>query len=319
MGAYRLFLAFCVLYSHVFGGIMGWNIGVVAVISFFVMSGYVMAILVSKHYPAIGDVPAFYKDRAARLFPQYILYMVATLTCVHMIGISDPFLLDTGPLHILLNALILPLGFYMFGLDNALYIPPAWSLGLEFSFYLVFPFFWRFSLPWKYALIIVSLAVAFSALMGLINTDWFGYRLLPGTFFIFAVGSALAKPETIGRYYPLLVLGLGLTALIVVLTNQRLYTLPYNREVMAGIVIGIVIVGALGKRRFSRFDELLSNLSYGVFLNHVLLMWLAKHFGISLFAVPLVSLALAYVTYNLVEKPALRWRHRLRQRSDISL
>jgi peptidoglycan/LPS O-acetylase OafA/YrhL len=51
--------------------LMWWSLGLVllaaAVISFFVICGYVMALLVAKHYPTLSTVPSFYLDRAARL------------------------------------------------------------------------------------------------------------------------------------------------------------------------------------------------------------------------------------------------------------
>lgn len=314
MGAYRLFLAFCVLESHVFGAVMGWDIGVVAVISFLIMSGYVMAMLVGKYYPTIASSPAFYADRAARLFPQYLFYLVAILLCAHFIGLNAPFLYNRGPIYILLNALILPLGFYMFGLNTALYNPPAWSLGLEFCFYLVFPFFWQLPSRWKYVCIALSLVVSIIALTGTINSDWFGYRLLPGTFFIFIIGTALARPDKISRYYPAFIGGLAAVALVVVMADKRLYDLPYTREVLGGIVVGVIVVSFLKSKRFSQIDEFLSNLSYGVYLNHFLVLMLVQHYHLSLFLVPAVSPVLAYVSYNLVEKPALRWRHHLRKK-----
>ncbi|MDR2013974.1 MAG: acyltransferase [Rhodanobacter sp.] len=202
MGAYRLFLAMCVLYSHAFGSIYGWNIGVVAVISFFIISGYVMTLLISRHYTRPHLIGIFYLDRAARLFPQYLFYMVATILCASLFDFTTPYLKDHGQyMYIALNAMILPIGYhFMFGLQHALYIPQAWSLGLEFTFYLFFPIFW-FSVRWlKFVLVMISTGIAIAAFCKVFNTDWFGYRLLPGTFFIFVAGAVLAKPEMITRW-----------------------------------------------------------------------------------------------------------------------
>lgn len=64
MGTYRLFLAFSVLYSHAFGMIFGRSPGVIAVISFFIMSGYLngLVALVASALsadPYCGDVVVF--------------------------------------------------------------------------------------------------------------------------------------------------------------------------------------------------------------------------------------------------------------------
>jgi peptidoglycan/LPS O-acetylase OafA/YrhL len=81
---------------------------------------------------------------------------------------------------------------------------------------------------------------------------------------------------------------------------------------MTGIVIGISTVAFLQQRPFGTIDELLGNLSYGVFLNHFLMIWLADHFSISRLFVPIAALIAAAVSYKLIEEPALRWRRHLR-------
>lgn len=312
MGAYRLFLAFCVLYSHVFGSIFGWNIGVVAVISFFVMSGYVMTFLVSRYYNEPRKIGGFYLDRAARLFPQYLFYLTLTLIFASLFNFTDPFLQSRGPLYITLNATILPIGYYMFGLENALYVPPAWSLGLELTFYLFFPLFWFATRRFKLASIAISVGFGVAALSGMLNTDWFGYRLLPGTFFIFAVGIAFARPQMIGRWYPVAAICLSAIGAVIVFATPSLYSAIYNKEVMTGIVVGVVMVGLLRQKPFGAVDELLGNLSYGVFLNHFLMMWLVDHFSLSRLFVPVAALIAAAISYKLIEAPALRWRRQLR-------
>ncbi|MGJ5136301.1 acyltransferase family protein [Bradyrhizobium oligotrophicum] len=311
MGTYRLLLALCVLYSHVFGQIAGWNIGVVAVISFFIISGYVMSLLIVRHYPDRNDLLRFYADRSARLFPQFLAYLALTLLAMKLVGFTDVFLRDVGPIQIALNALMLPLGFYMFGLEHALIIPPAWSLGLEVTFYIVFPFFLGLQRGAKVMAIAASVVVFCAAFAGFIDTDWFGYRLLPGLFFIFATGSALAQR----KWPPALTLSFACGAMLLLLFLPNMYTKLYNKEVVAGIIVGIPAVYLLGRIPFSSFDELMGNLSYGVFLNHFLLLRVINHFDGSRMLVPLLSLGLAWISYALIERPALQLRRNLRRSS----
>ncbi|MCP1831707.1 peptidoglycan/LPS O-acetylase OafA/YrhL [Bradyrhizobium sp. USDA 4532] len=316
MGTYRLFLAFCVLYAHAFGEIAGWHIGVVAVISFFIISGYVMSLLILKHYTAPTDFARFYLDRAARLFPQYLFYLGLTLLTVKLLGITNIYLQDRGPVYVAANSLILPVGYYMFGLDHALYLPQAWSLGLELTFYLTFPVFWHSPKALKIALACASMLIFAAAIGGIVDTDRFGYRLLPGVFFIFVTGSALAKRE----WTFVSLTGIAtLAAMLLILAMPTLYAVHYNKEVVAGIIVGIPAVYLLSKMRFSGFDELLGNLSYGVFLNHFLLIWIADHFDVSRVLMPFASLAMAWVSYSIIEQPALHLRRRLRDRRALGL
>ncbi len=62
--------------SHAGFRIHGYNPGVVAVISFYLLSGNVMTMLLEKYYKQPSAIPTFYLDRAARLFPQFLFYMV---------------------------------------------------------------------------------------------------------------------------------------------------------------------------------------------------------------------------------------------------
>jgi peptidoglycan/LPS O-acetylase OafA/YrhL len=313
MGSWRFFLAYCVLYTHAFGRVSGFSIGVTAVISFFVMSGYVMALLLNRYYQGPKAIAAFYVDRAARLFPQYLFYVILTLVLSPVFGLPHAYLSNRGLSDIILNVLMLPVGYYMFGVVHQIYVPPAWTLGLEATFYLVFPFFWLLPKRWKYIPIGGSILVFTAAFFGFINTDWYGYRLLLGTFFIFAAGAALADPKAISRNFPKVVMTLSGVAALVTFYSPRLFAFRYNMEVTTGAVIGVGAVTLLRNFRFSAVDEFLGNLSYGVFLNHFLLIFIADRFRINycLF-VPVGSVALSVISYKLVERPALNWRRRLR-------
>lgn len=301
--------------------IAGRNPGVVAVISFFVMSGYVMALLVTKHYPRLMDAPAFYLDRAARLFPQYLFYLgIVVAMALTIGGIKGRFVQIVDLQHIILNALILPTGYFMYdGLDRALYIAPAWSLGLEMSFYLVFPFFWVLPKAAKIIVTAISAGVGVCAFLGVLQTDYFGYRLLPGTLYLFAAGCALAFPNRIGKYYPLLVATGASIALVVALVSPTYYSYGYNLEVTLGTLIGVTAVWLLSKLKFSSLDEFLGNMSYGVFLSHYPLIYVSNRFNIDVWMfVPLGSVVLSFLSYKLVEQPALKLRKRIRERRTVS-
>ena len=68
-----------VVVSHAGVTFAGLNPGVIAVVVFYLISGYVMAALVRGHYLAPPLPLLFYADRAGRIFPQYLFYVVAAL------------------------------------------------------------------------------------------------------------------------------------------------------------------------------------------------------------------------------------------------
>lgn len=320
MGLYRLFLAILVAISHAGIGFYGYNPGVVAVISFYILSGYVMSMLIEKYYKNPSAVPTFYLDRAARLFPQFVFYMVLTSVLIYFLKFDSPFINKLTIDKWLLNFLILPLGFYMYWADGALVIPQTWSLGLESTFYLVIPWILIYcSKRQIYTLACASFCIFLAAYFGKINSDIFGYRLLLGTLFMFLVGWSFFQNDSDSRKFRIIVFLSAGALLLIAFFNKSLYQLPYNKEVLIGLMIGILAVSFIKNFSFSNFDEFLGNLSYGVFLNHFIIIWLMQKFlAVKVFDIwnitilLISSCVLAFGSFLYVERPALRWRHAIR-------
>jgi len=320
MGIYRLALAICVLLYHAGVFFWGQNQGVVAVISFFLLSGFVMTALIRRNYLSPEKIPAFYLDRALRLFPQYLLYLVLTLLLVAIAPPVDPSLQGLTPFKAFLNALMLPLAGYMLGLSDALLIPQAWSLGLESTFYLIIP--WLLVYRFERIAFVCSVCVFVVAYLGFVNTDIFGYRLLPGTLFIFLCGSFLYQTKGKWETVALRAAYVVALALFLLLISTRYFHFPFNREVLAGFLVGLPIVAVLARCKAHALDTTFGNLSYGVFLNHFFLIFVFQNFGIATAtgrgALMLVaaSIGLAWLTFQLVERPTLALRHGLRRNAD---
>lgn len=320
MGLYRLLLAILVALSHAGIGFYGYNPGVVAVISFYILSGYVMSMLIEKYYKHPSAVPTFYLDRAARLFPQFLFYMILASILIYFLKFDSPFINKLTIDKWLLNFLILPQGFYMYWADGALVIPQTWSLGLELTFYLVIPWILiYFSKRQIYILACASSCIFLAAYFGKINSDFFGYRLLLGTLFMFLVGWSFLQNDSGSRKFRIIVFLSAGALLLIAFPNKSLYQLPYNKEVLVGLLIGILAVSTISHLSFSNLDEFFGNLSYGVFLNHFIIIWLMQKFlAVKVFDIwnitilLISSCALAYGSFLLIERPALRWRHAIR-------
>src|SRR5947207_8786691 len=109
MGSLRLVLAAMVLLSHAGVEVYGYNPGVVAVVSFFLLSGYVMTLLIQKHYGSYDRITTFYRDRAGRLFPQFLLYSALTTALLSVIA-SPTFHSQCNAGKVVLTFAMLPLG-----------------------------------------------------------------------------------------------------------------------------------------------------------------------------------------------------------------
>jgi peptidoglycan/LPS O-acetylase OafA/YrhL len=320
MGCYRLFLAILVALSHMGVRWFGYNPGAIAVISFYILSGYFMSLLIAKYYPRPSMIPAFYLDRCLRILPQFLFYLLVASACIYWLKIDSPFTNQLTTTKWLMNFLILPQGFYMYWAEGSVVIPQAWSLGLEMTFYLVIP--WILTSCSKrqiYALSGLSCLVFLAAYCNKINSDYFGYRLLPGTLFIFLIGWSFFQPDRDSRYFRAIVLLSAVLLWFIAYLYKPIYHLPYNKEVLIGLIVSIVTISWIRPLRLSRMDNFCGNLSYGVFLNHYILIWLTQKFfrleqfgPINLALILVISCTVAYGSYYYIERPALAWRHRVR-------
>ena len=320
MGTYRFVLALLVALSHmgvtVFGG---RNLGVVAVISFFLISGFVMTGLVRTHYGQLSDLPLFYLDRAARIFPQYLLFAALALAGKWVVRFESPYLTHPSLWGGLANLTVIPLDFFMYSntIASFMLLPQAWSLGLELTFYLSIPLVLIWG--WRTPLCMLSMAIWLLAAFQVVNTDAWGYRMLPGTLFVFLLGSYVYDQRRMSWYHPAVTVLWVLMAVGVLLWTSHWLAVPYTFEVLLGLLLGVPSLFVLARLPHRSWDDRLGNLSYGLFLSHFLVLWATERAGMSttkpVFQAGMLvaSTVLAYLGYMAVERPVLQWRRRFRR------
>ncbi len=317
MGALRFLLAFSVLISHLGIRINGLTPGVIAVIVFYLIAGHVVARLwrTWRHQP--DGCGRFYRDRAWRILPQYTAALLFA-TLIWAGGAQSPFIANRpGWSDWLANILIVPLNFYMYtGQDGFTLIPPAWSLGAETQFYLMAPLL----LSQKLSIILMVFAISFGifalAQVQILDTDHYGYRLIPGVLFIFLLGALheLAYRYTSLRKLLIVLWSLNLIYLLWLFTVGQY--LPYNAEVALGLMIAMPLLALLGKPKVvarnnsirTQLDRRLGELSYGVFLYHFPVIWLLKLqapvlAASDIFAVIALSVCCAAIGHWVIERP----------------
>ncbi|MDR3476827.1 MAG: acyltransferase [Gammaproteobacteria bacterium] len=322
MGIYRLLLAIFVILNHLDITLHGFRMGSVAVVSFFLLSGYVMTALIHKYYRAPQQIFNFYLDRIMRLFPQFLFYLAMTLLLIVVAHPKSIYINDVTVPKVLLNTLMLPLGFYMYdGLFNSQIIPQAWSLGLELSFYFAIPIILVYRIRWP--VFLLSAMVFVLARFEVIDAQYFSYRLLPGTLFLFLCGSFLQASHAKRDQYLLYATYLMAFVFVVLdVMKEPIAQTDYNRQVLFGLLIGLPMVWMLSNKRWGVIDNTFGNISYGVFLNHFFLIWLFQCIGVStesfVSIVILISTAivLAWASYYWIERPVILYRHRLRNREQ---
>ena len=320
MGLYRFSLAILVLLSHLPIKFFDFYIGVVAVVNFLIVSGYLNTYLLERYYSKTQNIKTFYLDRACRIFPQYYFYFFLIL----LIHFFFPIKKELVFIDIILEFPIILNGYNML-FDNIFNFhfpvkinPPTWSLGLELTFYLIIPFvilFYKKNLK-----IYLWLSLIFFSIVLFTNThytDTLGYRLIPGTLYIFLIGSHLYYSDIKNDNFLKLLIVIFIFFLFFIFSNDDYYQTRFSKEVTAGVLIGIFFINYLKKIKQSKLDILFGNLAYGIFLNHFFIIQVVnKAFDLSFYVkLPLIlfiSIILSYISYNTVEIYASKLRKKIR-------
>ncbi|CAH6254391.1 hypothetical protein DAPPPG734_07980 [Pantoea agglomerans] len=108
--------------------------------------------------------------------------------------------------------------------------------------------------------------------------------------------------------------------------NNKSLSQDFNKEVLSGITIGVPVVWVLFKANLRSFlDRLAGDLSYGVYLNHLMFFYLYNKMGFNVISVGgtlLIlgsSLIMSYASLRLIEQPFYRLRHKkIRKDTDLN-
>ena len=311
-GYIRFILAYFVLLSHVGIGLAGKNIGVFAVVIFYILAGLVTSKVFIKIAPQKAQISYFIKDRFLRIYPAFFFAFALTVLFFCATSYLQPHF---NAKNLLLNALIIPLN-YFFWLDVSVIdapvglnfiIPPAWSLGAELQAYALLVLAIKFR-RLGYALALGSLGVYAAANLGFINADIYGYRLVCGVFFMFYTGFLIYQKELgkLAVFY----------AAVVALAGYLFYSHEFSAfgaEAMLGYLIGAAIVLAHEKFKFKlKFNEIAGSLSYAIFISHFLFIWLSELLleNVNLAFVTTGSIIFGFTNFYFIEQKINKIRFR---------
>ncbi len=315
---------------------------------FFVLSGYLLYGSFVRAAVTGGQrlsTRAYGKKRFARIVPAYYANLVGCLAIYALSGYSH----ITPPLR------QLPVFFLFaqnFSLSTMMQLNPvAWTLCVEMAFYIVLPLIGLVALRIGrrgslQALLLIGL-VAIGCVWNVLAWDhglsevW--KKALPGYIGYFACGMLVAlwaeRRKAFGRVplrpFPTGIIFLAGVVLVVVdafwreapMTLQSLHAPFINLLASVGFALVIAaVVGGTGRAaRATAFRPIaaLGVISYGVYLWHLPLILALKEVDLLPHAlVPRIGVVLAvsviagFLSWRLVEQPAIRWAHRRAVPSD---
>lgn len=357
MGLLRLLLAIAVLVSHAgFPSRALLVDGPVAVQIFYVVSGFYMGLVLNERYDRPALTRVFYVNRLARIYPVYLAFLALYLAVFVMLQASTgtsplaPYL--QGGVSTADKVLLGLLNLTVVGQDAAFYlapagghlvpsaapfqqgghevfrfmaIPMAWSLALELYFYAVAPFIARRPVRQIAGVMVLSLLARIVTAYAGVSADPFSYRFFPFELALFLAGvlgyrAWVAAPQAWQRtrakvlaitavaaivFYPAV---LGNWSEVAFFTPARMVTLS---------LVACALPAIHEWSRNWRFDRKVGELSFPLYLGHLLVLGLipkagllATHPLLYIGAALAVSALLAWFVVRFVESRVESWRRR---------
>lgn len=314
-GGFRFLLAWLVVADHV----SRLNIGTVAVMAFFMLSGYwVTRVFEERYAGGTRGVQVFYLSRFLRIWPLYAMVFVIVYLAAMFLSLPlQPDLWTALPIF----------GVASHGTDI---IGVSWSLDIELQFYLLLPM-----------LVLLMREVGRTAgqstfLVGLALAFWVAGLVLGGRYDVqtaliylplFLSGAAVYLFDLrTGRRMALFSAGaFGLAGLVAVATPAfKPYVIYGSGSTFAdnnfAIVWGLILLPFIAfnvRQRSSLRDRHLGNLSYVVYLVHFPMKRIAGDLLGRELDVPekllflAAVMALSLLLYFLLDAPFETWRHRM--------
>ena len=333
MGTLRIILAISVAFAH-FGLPFGILTSDIAVQSFFVISGFYMALVLNEKY-APGSYRLFISNRLLRLFPAYLLVLALSLVVTghwKQLMSLDPF---DAAYFVVSQLVIIGQETYFFlvvrdgglalalqpaGVPDLLYtfapIPQAWTLALEIYFYLLAPLLVRRGPIVIASVIAASLVFRMGVqwLFGFSGDPW-SYRVFPSEMALFCAGAlgyqvyASGDDSRRARLNGLLVLASALIFVCLTINKSKGFeTLP-SISFLAIVIVAVPRLFELSKN--IGWDRYLGELSYPIYICHFLFGWiLLPETLLASYGALFLTVTTSILIYHLVDQPIDRWRQK---------
>ncbi|HEY2902411.1 MAG TPA: acyltransferase [Polyangia bacterium] len=333
-------LALFVVQGHLLAGAPSW-LSFQAVFSFYVLSGFLMTLVLDKSYGfGLANFASFCANRALRLFPAYYVVALTTLLVI----------LFVGPLNSLNDAIVTPTttpgaaaNLFIFGLAGitiadmpaARLVPPAWSLCIELFCYVLLGLYFARTPRRLLVMLGVGVLITAAQIAPLFFADFRNwdfqnhYGVLQAGLIPFAAGglayfhreSKLFRPSS-AKIAALA----GLFALNIAAGYASTFHV-YVSGLYLCVIVNFFLVPALFRsdemRPKRRWQEMLGGMAYPVFLSHWLIgtlvaisfsalpLWQPAFFFVSLFGTVLFAAAI----YLVIDLNAERLRARIKKRA----
>jgi peptidoglycan/LPS O-acetylase OafA/YrhL len=354
MGIIRVLLALSVVLGHLESGFRMIS-PPLAVESFFIISGFYMSLILNEKYiNANNSYKLFITNRLLKLYPIYVvvlLLMIVTGGVIYAVtGQLDKttalsyfinYYPQMGPFSFIFLAFVNIFIFFqdvvMFlglnvhtgnlfftadfkttnpGLYNFLFIPQAWSIGLELMFYLIAPFVVRRNLKIISVLILISLSIRIYLVRHGLTEDPWNYRFFPNELLFFLLGNVAykayvkMKPMSINKWIPI-----GAFVAVVAFTVLYSFIPGHIKHYFYTLLFFVALPFIFQLTKKSKSDLFIGEFSYPIYICHLFVAWSVNKIlsGQGKETTNLIIIALVFVVSFLLNKLVIKKIERFRQ------
>lgn len=324
------------------------------------ISGYLIFRVIDKVYSSSSvAVARFYINRFLRIFPLYIIVALATfILAIYFndfkqgVGAGNGFdrfysqevmQWPSSFLGTIRHFLAPGLSFQVVPWlsFSSVLIPQGWTIGIELGFYLFAPIM-VLLIKWKKLIIfpivlgsLVLAGVILGACSDVISLDFYFYKNFFSGLLFFVLGGCAYFLKIKNKNHIIYYISTSVLGGVIILLAAPFHAVLFGREpvfeiFLLGMVLLLMLMFTILINTSDAADggglSFLGNLSYGIYLNHMLVIavlssidsilinnWIAQNSLSFCYLVVLVSSLCAIGLFNLVEKPLGKLRLRIRE------
>ncbi len=321
-------LAVCIVIFFHFG-IPGFSGGFIGVDVFFVLSGYLIgSIILNQLHKDTFSFLRFYFRRIRRLFPVFVVVIVATTIAAYSIMLPNDFR-EFGQSVIASSVYLSNILFYMEAgyFDTASHLKPllhTWSLSVEEQFYIVFPvlawLIYRLKKAWLFPIfLILTISSLLAAELYLDQNTSAVFYLYPFRAWEMFIGVCLATQYLPKIQSPRIGLAFSIAGLAMIVLPSILYTdktpFPGFTAFIPCLGTCLLIYSGSSQQSFihrllmTRIPVFLGKISYSLYLWHwpvyVLYMYdkTSDAGALDILKMGSLTLAAAFLSWKYIETP----------------